>query len=601
MPIDHIIFIHGRGKSASRDHAWLDGLRFGLASAGHDVGRDRLEKMACRPSYTTYLDRHVKYEPQGNDRPVRSVPAEAVERYRREMTEISEIIGPGFPNDRAAGAIKQVTQKKRISDYVVSRRFDDVERYLKDTGRREKIRQVILDQIPSSGRCVLIGHSLGSVVTIDLLPHLPPELSVELLLTIGSPGRIPLVERELSRTAETFPYERIRSWVNFYDANDVVTGACGLAEQLARDPSVFEGLAHDHQVENGGVKASHDADRYLAHLWVGELVGRRLGTADSAVPGLPDDPVILAAWFEASAHAHIRRELIRKRREQRLGSSLEAGMRLADAHLTVTANRDLGLSPRARLVDAVDDLAEALAKCLEDSELGKTAGLDLQMQLFGAPPFADWGLKVGKSLMRPVVVETSERFDWPAQRITNILEALEKARTCQKKKDSGLPNELVVGGAVVLLAAMATGGAALIAAPGVAGAAAGSAGAAAISSSLASLGGVVGGGMAAGLSVSIGSGAVGGAAISALALRSLESARVVGEVVKSHALALVHRWEGRIGEHDRILHELRVLRDDAERQLRIRRSVVRGDDDAPAVREWKAKRDALRAAVKGLE
>ena len=43
----------------------------------------------------------------------------------------------------------------------------------------------ILDHLPSRGDTVLIGHSLGSVIAIDLLDHLPENLHVRRFVTIG--------------------------------------------------------------------------------------------------------------------------------------------------------------------------------------------------------------------------------------------------------------------------------------------------------------------------------------------------------------------------------------------------------------------------------
>ncbi|MFM8896239.1 MAG: hypothetical protein ACKOE2_12955, partial [Actinomycetales bacterium] len=62
-----------------------------------------------------------------------------------------------------------------------------VRRYLTEATARHAVWHSVLEQLPVNGRIVVIAHSLGSVVMLDLLTRLPPTLQVSLLLTVGSP------------------------------------------------------------------------------------------------------------------------------------------------------------------------------------------------------------------------------------------------------------------------------------------------------------------------------------------------------------------------------------------------------------------------------
>src|ERR1019366_5472038 len=62
-----------------------------------------------------------------------------------------------------------------------------VRRYQDQRDCRWAAQRAVLDQLPKSGSIILIAHSLGSVVAVDLLTKLHPNLRVDLLVTIGSP------------------------------------------------------------------------------------------------------------------------------------------------------------------------------------------------------------------------------------------------------------------------------------------------------------------------------------------------------------------------------------------------------------------------------
>ncbi|MGK2321233.1 hypothetical protein [Gordonia rhizosphera] len=123
--------------------------------------------------------------------------------------------------------------------------------YLHREGAGEVIRQDVLYEVGADSR-VLVGHSLGSVVTYDLLRRgMAPQVST--LVTLGSPLGLATVRRALEAKFAGSNMGAVH-WVNVYDDWDVVTGGNGLKP-----------LAHeDFRVDNGRGDP-HALTRYLRH------------------------------------------------------------------------------------------------------------------------------------------------------------------------------------------------------------------------------------------------------------------------------------------------------------------------------------------------
>lgn len=78
-----------------------------------------------------------------------------------------------------------------------------VRRYVRDEPLRGAILRHLLDQ-DFGDEIVLIGHSLGSVIAIDLLDHLPEHVHVRRFLTIGSPAAAPSLHEGSERLLKNF-------------------------------------------------------------------------------------------------------------------------------------------------------------------------------------------------------------------------------------------------------------------------------------------------------------------------------------------------------------------------------------------------------------
>lgn len=110
--------------------------------------------------------------------------------------------------------------------------LDQVRRYVRDDKVRADVMNHILDFLPTYGDMLLIAHSLGSVIAIDLLDHLPENVHVRRFITIGSPANIRALHEGSERLLKKFPYARVDDWSNFLNARDIVTGGRGLASSF---------------------------------------------------------------------------------------------------------------------------------------------------------------------------------------------------------------------------------------------------------------------------------------------------------------------------------------------------------------------------------
>jgi pimeloyl-ACP methyl ester carboxylesterase len=142
-----------------------------------------------------------------------------------------------------------------IPDFVVDRLsvwdLDQVRRYIRNDGLRAAVMLRILTHLPTRGDVLLVAHSLGSVIAIDLLDHLPESLHVRRFITVGSPANIRALHEGSERLLKKFPYARVDDWSNFLNVRDIVTGGRGLASTFPGAQAFMLGMS------------GHDAGLYL--------------------------------------------------------------------------------------------------------------------------------------------------------------------------------------------------------------------------------------------------------------------------------------------------------------------------------------------------
>ena len=262
-----IVFLHGIGDGdPNRD--WLRALNTALESAGHPPVDDSL---VVAPRYDSLLTiegisakmPEVTYKVKNDDQSRREFERRQAAVYRILQDEPD---AAPFGFNSVPKAWMNAAHALGVN-YLSAMDLSQVRRYVTTEGLRGAILRYILDQIPTKGEILLIGHSLGSVIAIDLLDHLPADVKVRRFITIGSPANSDALHRGSERLLKKFPYSSVLDWTNFFSARDIVTMGRGLT-------SVFPG-AQDCAVNITGLD-QHGADRYLSHPAVVRLISSTL-------------------------------------------------------------------------------------------------------------------------------------------------------------------------------------------------------------------------------------------------------------------------------------------------------------------------------------
>ncbi|GHE10414.1 hypothetical protein [Streptomyces alanosinicus] len=136
---------------------------------------------------------------------------------------------------RFTAAVREQTIRRLERVIVASLR--EVEAYTAWPQRRELVRERVAGVIAREAPSVVIAHSLGSCVTYETL-HAQPALEVDLLVTVGSPLRVPSLLRRLDpalRVGRGVKPAGVGRWVNIADVGDLVAVPPKLGEVFPVD------------------------------------------------------------------------------------------------------------------------------------------------------------------------------------------------------------------------------------------------------------------------------------------------------------------------------------------------------------------------------
>ena len=303
------VFLHGRsqeGKDPSRLRiSWTAGLNAGLTLA---------ERPPVRPDdvwFPFYGDRLVQAlastesvavpgiapadaagEPAEALAPPPGDPARSV--YDQLMAEASSAAGmPSSAVEDPVGdeslagfgltvvgrlqrQLSWLSRRTGLDDVVIARVFADVAAYL----GRESVRQTVLDTVletwPDDRPVVLVSHSLGTVVAMDLIHRLGRDAQVPLLVTAGSPLAMDAVHRRLLAGGVHRP-GGVGAWLNVWCAPDAVAIGCPMQSVwgAAAGPMLTE-VVTDNPPER-----AHYISEYLGDV---RVAGRIAAAAQVVVP-----------------------------------------------------------------------------------------------------------------------------------------------------------------------------------------------------------------------------------------------------------------------------------------------------------------------------
>ncbi|HXH34347.1 MAG TPA: hypothetical protein VNJ54_08040, partial [Plantibacter sp.] len=126
-----------------------------------------------------------------------------------------------------------------VAPAVASQALKEVGTYCKSRPRRHACLRSVLAQVPERGDLIVVAHSLGSVLALDLIYHLRAAVDVKLLVTVGSPLGRDFVRSHLRRVRDRFPAERVGPWLNVVGQWDPVSAGRGIAVHFPEALDVF--------------------------------------------------------------------------------------------------------------------------------------------------------------------------------------------------------------------------------------------------------------------------------------------------------------------------------------------------------------------------
>ena len=165
----------------------------------------------------------------------------------------------------------------KVADAVLAAKLKDLSKYYKNATKRKAMRDRLRGQLlgNSTGRIMLIAHSMGSIIAYDVLREMGRQrrdFCVDHFITIGSPLGLPHVkdkiwkENHLVRTPSV-----VRKWTNFADRRDPVALDVHLSDDYkendadvrVRDDLVINSYTGKNQGGNKGKPNYHKSYGYL--------------------------------------------------------------------------------------------------------------------------------------------------------------------------------------------------------------------------------------------------------------------------------------------------------------------------------------------------
>ncbi len=304
-----LLYLHGVGD-AVRNDAWYSALRDSLERHGIETPPLTSSRIIA-PDYVELL----KFPPaEGGSAPTRTV---------KDSTEKDEALArrAAYARDqaRSVAALTGTVDSRGLRNLAggidlarvpLPRDLRDSRHYLRNEALRRAVLHRVLGSLDGHRDLVVVGHSLGSLVAIDLLRHLPPNVRIRRLLTLGSPAGVPGMWKSRPFQREDFPFHQVESWVNVLNPFDVVTRGMGISHLFS--------AAADVRIPLG---ASHSSSQYLSHAVVGQLLADTLRPPTSRVSDQKGVEVALSAHehdvLDALGFAHLVREQVSAKEKEK--------------------------------------------------------------------------------------------------------------------------------------------------------------------------------------------------------------------------------------------------------------------------------------------
>lgn len=237
-----LVLVHGRSQQSFNptelQTVWLETLRRGAAKLNRALPEpldvafpfygDRLDQLAKESQVPLTTDIQAKgVDPNNDFLTFQTDVAEAI-RTRAGVTDAQvnaeygdNSIKKGPQNWAWVQAVIRAIDRYGggMSESSIESFMRDVYLYTTLPGVRTEIDRIVSASLTETP-CVVVGHSLGSVVAYNVLRSDPRALKVRSFVTVGSPLAIRAIRDRLRPIG--FPKPAVATWYNAYDPKDVV-------------------------------------------------------------------------------------------------------------------------------------------------------------------------------------------------------------------------------------------------------------------------------------------------------------------------------------------------------------------------------------------
>jgi hypothetical protein len=178
-----------------------------------------------------------------------------------------------------------------ITDLVIKHFFKDLDIYYSKTAKKQKhhvflVRDLIRAQLADvlkkhhKKEILLIAHSMGSIITYDVLTQTLPDLPIHTLVTIGSPLGVPVVIHKIAADQKKgkkdikTPENIKKNWYNLSDLEDRVAFNYNLADDYKPNKNhirPIDKIVHnDYKINNH--RNPHKSYGYLRTPEMAEII-----------------------------------------------------------------------------------------------------------------------------------------------------------------------------------------------------------------------------------------------------------------------------------------------------------------------------------------
>lgn len=199
-----------------------------------------------------------------------------------------------------------LAQFQHLFNYVISKNFRYLDRYYATTNSlenrltEEPVKKVIRERLARKlirhrkRKTILIAHSMGSIVALDVLQQLQnTNVGINTLITIGSPLGLPMIRKKFLEEhglGEDEKYicptpENVGAWFNYYDNDDQLAAHHGLSNGFRPNKSGIKplDLLVTNDYKNFHTGNAHKSYGYLRTEEVSKIIYQSILGSQSAL------------------------------------------------------------------------------------------------------------------------------------------------------------------------------------------------------------------------------------------------------------------------------------------------------------------------------